>query len=311
MPSHWKDNVPNRLKPRDQAIDFSAELDIITIVVGSLPTTFRVDARLLANSKYFQAALKKEWAEGQERTITISDIEAKSFNAYLNWGHSHYVFSSDRWGWTFVLRCYRLGDRLMDTDFKDAILDACCIRVYYQKRTFQPIKVTAKALKRLYNDTLPEDGMRRFLVDTFGDQECPGVVSEQQPRLFLKEVCEALAADPVFVEEEMAACKYHDHEEGKCYHLAAKGARQISYDSLSESTSKHSAIMLSNNTADHSSVVRSQPCSHTSKQPTDHYPASTLHFSFRNPPASTQIGHTTTVDGKWKPQLSRDVVAFT
>lgn len=39
----------------------------------------------LASSEFFKAAMKKEWAEGQTRTVSFPDDDPDDFAHYLDW----------------------------------------------------------------------------------------------------------------------------------------------------------------------------------------------------------------------------------
>lgn len=158
-------------------------------------------------SQYFQTALKQEWAEGQKRKIVISDIDAKLFNGYLNWLYSRNIFvdmpSTD---WPIFVDYYLLGDRLMHTDFKDAVMDACC-RFSWAHFLDCPLIVN-----KVYSETVPGAKLRDFVVDVYA-QDKQKINEDDYPPSFLKDVCNKLmeqkSSDCVYINS--AECIYHEH----------------------------------------------------------------------------------------------------
>lgn len=131
------------------------------MTISKPATRFHVDARLLSTSDYFQAALKADWVEGQMHTVTINDIEPRIFNTYLNFQQNHHIFALQEptETWFYLSDCYFLGDRLMDADSKDAILDACF--EYSHEKSFRKVK---KFIKLVYDRTPPGARLREFVV---------------------------------------------------------------------------------------------------------------------------------------------------
>ncbi|GIZ43512.1 hypothetical protein CKM354_000673600 [Cercospora kikuchii] len=94
------------LLPAEAAFDFSSPP--IAIKVGSPnPQMFYVDESVLRkSSKFFDAALKKEWKEGQQRTVDLPECDPEGFKVYINWLHSGKIYAK--------LECDEDSDRCYD-----------------------------------------------------------------------------------------------------------------------------------------------------------------------------------------------------
>lgn len=187
----------------------------MTLLIGDPATRFCVDPRLLAGSQYFQTALKREWSEGQTRSITIEDIKPAVFNGYLNWQHSrNIVFDEDDDNWCLHLDYYLLGDRLMHSDFKDAVMDAC----YHHSLNFYPNSPTF--VNKIYSETVPQAKMRGFVLNVFAEDRVEVSDDDDYAPLFLKDAWNTLTClDPSdSVQEGTAYCCYHEHGDNlECY----------------------------------------------------------------------------------------------
>ena len=50
-------------------------------------------AVLDAHSEFFKAALKQDWAEGQQRTVNLPDDDAIALNTYFHWLYTHMILN--------------------------------------------------------------------------------------------------------------------------------------------------------------------------------------------------------------------------
>lgn len=63
----------------------------MTLVVGEEPWKYELlvhASRVSANSEFFKAALKREWLEGQARTINMPTDDWRTMTDYLNFTYS-------------------------------------------------------------------------------------------------------------------------------------------------------------------------------------------------------------------------------
>lgn len=98
----------------------------VTLVVGSKKHDMLVHANILTqSSEFFQTALKKEWREGQTRTITMPDDDSETVAAYLNVLYRGKLPEQPEGIYTAYRSCsklYVLGTRLMDTAVQQAAI---------------------------------------------------------------------------------------------------------------------------------------------------------------------------------------------
>lgn len=204
----------------------------VVVKIGDPPTHFEVNEHVLKrSSKYFQSALKEEvWVEGQERTITIDDIDSRFFNIYIAWLHSNRIFTTrtkaqdadSHSKQVALVECYILGDRLLDIDFKDAITDAML------QQSLQNIEDNPRGGNRypttacvclLYENTTEHDRARQLYADIFAKARDPELLNDGDPPAFLCSVAVAILVKNLNLNKKGLACKYHEHGDGvdACY----------------------------------------------------------------------------------------------
>nr|OQO19475.1 hypothetical protein B0A51_14003 [Rachicladosporium sp. CCFEE 5018] len=157
-------------------------------------------------------------------TLTLKDVEFKAFNVNANWLHSRMVYTRlggarPREAYALLLRCYVLGDVLLDLDFKDALADAfiCEVNTVAEGNRWLPSTETQKTL---FANTIPTAKLRQLCVDIFAGCRDAKVLSADDPPDFLRSVAEALISGSSVNQRAMFAdCKCHEHGEGEdaCY----------------------------------------------------------------------------------------------
>jgi hypothetical protein len=110
--------------------------DAVILLVGPSEHAILAHGNFIAcNSDYFKAALKKEWAEGQKRTITLADECPEIMSHYLNYAYTNKlptnVFISTSMStfteksgeyYELLAELYVLGERLMNECIRAEIL---------------------------------------------------------------------------------------------------------------------------------------------------------------------------------------------
>lgn len=91
---------------------------------------------LVANSEYAQTALKKEWNEASEGVFSLPEDDINSFDLYQQWLYTGKIYVNrvsnqlqDRHHYERLVRAYTLGEKLIDCNFKDAIVDCIISRL--------------------------------------------------------------------------------------------------------------------------------------------------------------------------------------
>lgn len=208
--------------------------DPVAVHVGEEGKIFLIHENVIcANSEYFARALKKEWAEGENRQIHLRDTDPDVFAVWAKWlytGRLCYLravyegqnksFFEEFDDWTDI---YVLGDYLQDMDFKDAALDA------HIEGMLEYDKYIFKLPKWIYEYTKKGSPHRKLAVDMYcqawkrddytRDDDIPpeffhDVVISIGPRL--SSGIEQWNIEYLFRNEDL--CKYHEHgSEKPCY----------------------------------------------------------------------------------------------
>jgi hypothetical protein len=131
--------------------------DTIPILVGT--QTFYVHETLLvSNSRYFQNALKPEWRTDTSKPINMFDTDQAHFKSYSQWLYTKQapkVKSTGRWKTLAML--YILGERIMDDEFQNVILEA----MIALRKNVEP---NIQAIRSIYAGTTSGSPARRLLV---------------------------------------------------------------------------------------------------------------------------------------------------
>ena len=114
------------------ANDQSLTGGFISIVVGSVESeaTFIVHERLICEtSEFVKRAMGGEWKESRQRLIRLPDQSPRVFHIYVQWLYLHVLPTRDDSEHSYgeydqLARAYILGDILLDTSFRDAVIDA-------------------------------------------------------------------------------------------------------------------------------------------------------------------------------------------
>ena len=119
-------------------------------------------------SKFFDAALKKEWKEGEKRIVTLPDDNPDSVYAYIQWlyGRKLFVKTTNNQGEPIfepLATLYVLGEKLLDGDFQDNVLSKLFAPTFAED-SFWP---GDKATSIIYRGTPPSSPARRLFVDSW------------------------------------------------------------------------------------------------------------------------------------------------
>ncbi|KAF1983179.1 hypothetical protein K402DRAFT_466208 [Aulographum hederae CBS 113979] len=206
----------------DSSKESSADLEVapknnLPINFGSRMITVRVshveDAEVFAvhaeilinNSEFFRAALEGEWKESKENAVPLDDPPA--------------VFAKDK-GAPSLVQCVILGERLLDSDFRDASTD-------------EPIDMTNSSggwpvenMPTVYAQTGENNTLRKLFVDWYKWHTLQGILKLEayHTEETLRDIAFALAESRheklicLTAPFNKPSCRYHQHrKEGKCY----------------------------------------------------------------------------------------------
>jgi hypothetical protein len=177
--------APKRLKmdslssqPAALAINFDKG-DSVTLIVGPEKHELLVHANyIVRSSKFFKTALKKEWREGQTRTISMPTDEYETVTDYMRFIYSDTLpefqtqdaagaLPSHSAAKRFVplAKLYVLGHRMMDDAVKNAV-----VREFHRICT-QPFCMICfpgpETVNIIYDGTMEGDLVRSLLIDVY------------------------------------------------------------------------------------------------------------------------------------------------
>jgi len=100
----------------------------VKISVGPDKAVFYVDHSALVDQKgFFEAALKKEWKEGQERLIELPEDDPHVFGIYARWLYTDWIScasDADPKGLSVLPKLYVLAEKMLDWQFQDQVMDS-------------------------------------------------------------------------------------------------------------------------------------------------------------------------------------------
>lgn len=154
--------------------------DIVTLLVGPDERELVVyESCITRNSDFFRAAMKKEWAEGQTRTIKLPEEHClETLTHYLNYAYSQKL-PTDRitavastgfpgGTWTVLAKIYVLGESMLDQSVQNAVikefvrLPRLTCEANKTNKSWYP---SAEAISLIYDGTTAESPARRLMVD--------------------------------------------------------------------------------------------------------------------------------------------------
>ncbi|OCL08416.1 hypothetical protein AOQ84DRAFT_388851 [Glonium stellatum] len=217
--------------PENQRLQLGGKC--IEVLVGPEEETFMLHETLVrTQSRFFNNAMSREWKESAERRIRLPSESPDIFSLYQNWiyarkiptalnepgrkGHAEYIRLS---------QAYCLGEMLMDTTFKDAIVDAIISKAVTPAADDDCWYPDGKAIGLIYDGT-PKDSPARELLVAFyhccGDSDW--ITKEDDlPKDFLMDLTIALLDGRPKPEDRypwklLDTCQWHSHgKETACY----------------------------------------------------------------------------------------------
>ena len=122
---------------------------------------------LCQTSEFFAKATKGEWCELREDpdTITLKGDDLEVVKAYVRWLYRQdpplpLLNSSVVNVYPFLAKAYVFGEKVIDTTFKDAVID-CIVARAVETKSFP----TSQTMNIIYRGTLDGSPARRLMVD--------------------------------------------------------------------------------------------------------------------------------------------------
>ena len=148
---------------------------VITFKVGNENSElFMIHESLVTGSSEFaRLALQREWKEAADRIIPLPEDEPDIFEIYQAWLYDRSIYTEYWLGSeesadeaVRLLKAWGLGDKLLDTQFKDAIMDALIGRMndiasYCASGTLSGYR---RLIAVVYNKTPDDSAPRRLMI---------------------------------------------------------------------------------------------------------------------------------------------------
>lgn len=205
------------------------------------------------HSEYFSAALNGSWKEAEENSITLNDIDPKTFEVFVHWLYIQKIategevddmletYPSDEHDddpyITVLTKAVVFGDRFLVPDFRKAAQNHIVESILYQDEVRQPAFLYASkyAFENFSEDHLLceffIDVHSRFMKHTekYMDDIITGWFKENLPRTFLVELIGKYSS---MVSEQSLDlsrsdyanyCVYHEHKDNHKRRVCKQG----------------------------------------------------------------------------------------
>jgi hypothetical protein len=151
-------------------INYRLDGDVVVFIFGTnTPKKYTIhDNPVSSRPEFVRLAFSGEWKEVRERTIVLPDDEPRVFYVYQQWLygrriHTHHdnTTSCPDDEYKTLVKAYILGEKSMDQDFKDCIVDAIT-----EKHCF--MRHFDENLTNLVFENTPESSpFRQIWMDTY------------------------------------------------------------------------------------------------------------------------------------------------
>lgn len=178
--------------------------DLVTLLVGPHEEQLAAhESCITRNSDFFKAAMKKEWIEGQTRTITLpEETSTESFVNYLNFSYHGKLPTEDIKAcfgedsvdspYNELGKLYVIGERMIDRAVQDAVVREFLRLANIESPDGDCQYPDMPCVRYIYDGTTRGSPMRHLMVDfyiTHGSANWP--YKGQHPE-FLEDLAEEL-----------------------------------------------------------------------------------------------------------------------
>lgn len=147
---------------------------MITLLVGIDERRLRAHgSQLSLSSEFFSAALKKEWAEGQTRTVKLPDEKPEVVARYLDFIYGKGLPTGpDKEDphrgrvYEVLTELFALGERLLDSAIRNCIIKNIIqyTKIHTSDGCYYP---NARAINNIYNCTTAASPARLLMVELY------------------------------------------------------------------------------------------------------------------------------------------------
>lgn len=169
--------------------------------------------------------------DGVERVVTLPEDCPSSFKAYVQWLYSGRIYTKrngDLRNYNLLAQMYALGEKLIDRDFQDRVLDAIVATVRCRNDDGTWEVPGDSDIEVIYNATPTGSPGRRLMVDFhmyFGEPKWISKSRDDVHREFALDLATELLTERRAHSTERKSyeelkngtpCSYHHHAKGKC-----------------------------------------------------------------------------------------------
>jgi hypothetical protein len=152
----------------DTSYRFNGEA-IVFLVGTDTPKRFIVHEGLVKpRSEFVRLALRGEWKEAQDRTIPLPEDDPDIFLVYQQWLYASLIHTRPSSAPTkaddeyrTLVKAYILGEKMMDGNFKDSVVDAIIEKLRWTRR------FDTSLTDLVFDNTLPASPLRRLWLDAY------------------------------------------------------------------------------------------------------------------------------------------------
>lgn len=195
-----------------------------SVFVGTDERPYIIHGNILrSNSSFFEAALKEDWEEGRTREIKLPEEDSAAFARYAKYLYSGTVAraeAEDRHEQTQLAASYVLGEKMLDINYKDCVLNSI-LALSQTKGADCP---GINAVNTVYSGTAENSPARKLTVDLYAlyankrfsyhnaDVTAhPEFLLDLVISLSSKRIVEGEERKTLAGKLEVGACTYHSH----------------------------------------------------------------------------------------------------
>jgi hypothetical protein len=163
--------------PLRPAFDYHPSSTVF-LLVGEEQEQMLVHASYLsARSEFFEAALSKNWKEGQSRVIKLPEDDPATVAQYLDWCYNNRLPTQHVWSIDYpagpmflaLARLYVYGERVLDVSIRSAIIEnfVAFSGVVNCRSVVHAQYPSPDAIEMVYKGTTATAPIRRLFVDIY------------------------------------------------------------------------------------------------------------------------------------------------
>ncbi|KAL2063380.1 hypothetical protein VTL71DRAFT_5185 [Oculimacula yallundae] len=230
----------------------------LCVIIGKSKTQVFVQKSMICHqSEFFKSACNPHWESGKSNTITLEEEDPVIFSLFLSWLYTGDIKQNEEYKsingkatptdaslkahWLQLVQCFVLGEMLMASSFKNAVIDLLFSKTAVRYlRTSYVILIDVNIIEEIFVGTPQGSPLRRYILEACfhtlqADHALWAEMSTSTPTMrdFLEdmakyslETAQKFKGVKIKIKcpwEKRNSCEYHDHP-GKMYNFNHKGA---------------------------------------------------------------------------------------